>query len=111
MCQCDVPSLPPPLPDTAGKYSYKIFPSGDTTANAVLSAGPVNIVPWTTTTTTFTTDTISPNGLYRVWVKVQHADSSSTYEADSDVNSPFAVGEQDGWWQASFSPTMAEQQG
>lgn len=88
---CTLSLLPPP-PDTANKYSYKVFPYGGTPENAE-EEGPFAIIPWTTETTTFTTSAVAQNGLYRVWVQVQNDDGSSSSEAQSDASTPFAVGE------------------
>lgn len=70
-----------------------------------MTAGPVSIIPWITTTTTFTITAI-PSGLFRVWVQVENADSSSSSEAESSVDTPFAVGEPDhGGMSCFFSAT------
>ena len=63
------------LSDPAGRIFYKVYPFGTAApTGTVVPDGSVSVTPWVTTTTTFDTISISPIGLYSVWVRAAHTD-------------------------------------
>lgn len=81
--------------DTASRFNYKVYKYGtDRTVadNVVLSGGPIAMTPWINPTTTFTTDTVSPKGLYSVWVQAVHSDPTLNSDNTTGTNTPYAIG-------------------
>lgn len=95
------PCTPAALPcaDTASSFLYKVYKLGtnfadNSTGNVVLGGGPIAMTPWINSTTTFTTDTVSPKGLYSVWVQAVHSDPTLNSSATTGSGTPYAIGEQ-----------------
>lgn len=88
-----------PCTDTASSFLYKVYKLGtnfadNSTGNVVLGGGPIAMTPWINSTTTFTTDTVSPKGLYSVWVQAVHSDPTLNSSATTGSGTPYAIGEQ-----------------
>lgn len=71
---------------------YKYGTDRTVADNVVLSGGPIAMTPWINPTTTFTTDTVSPKGLYSVWVQAVHSDPTLNSDNTTGTNTPYAIG-------------------